>query len=323
MDRSGPDAGDNGDWGGDPHSGPGVDDDQDPTPGVDDGQDSDLAVDPPVGRQVAVLVAAGGVLILAAVLVVAGAVTLDLDDDSDDDGLPEDREQALGTDPRDPDTDGDGLRDGWEVANETPAGTPLPNSDPMHRDLYVQVNYGERVPPLTDRERADLRRAWAEMAVDNPDGRQGITLHITDADPRGGKLDRRVIVRGNVSQSALVERFYTRELLGDRRCVYHLVVFGVVENGSAVGYGETPGHLTVVEGTALLDRGSNTSARVRYAVHELLHNVVGRLDGGDSHTDRGWLAHDSGDLDDSVSLALRTRRALDGGFATEPRAEGC
>jgi len=39
---------------------------------------------------------------------------------------------------------------------------------------------------------------------------------------------------------------------------------------------------------------------------------VGRFDGGDSHTDRGWLAHDSGELDRSVSLAPRTRRALAG-----------
>ena len=34
--------------------------------------------------------------------------------DGDDDGVPDDSEVALGTDPEAPDTDGDGLLDGWE-----------------------------------------------------------------------------------------------------------------------------------------------------------------------------------------------------------------
>lgn len=44
--------------------------------------------------------------------------------DSDDDGLTDRRERALGTDPNDPDTDGDGIRDGRDDAN----GDGLPDS---------------------------------------------------------------------------------------------------------------------------------------------------------------------------------------------------
>jgi hypothetical protein len=40
-----------------------------------------------------------------------------LTDDSDGDGLSNDQEIGLGTDPVDPDTDGDGMEDGWEVDN--------------------------------------------------------------------------------------------------------------------------------------------------------------------------------------------------------------
>ncbi|MGD2043344.1 MAG: hypothetical protein PVJ28_06800, partial [Acidimicrobiia bacterium] len=44
-----------------------------------------------------------------------GTVTFEIDVDSDDDGLPDGQEIAIGTDPFDPDTDDDGLDDGEEV----------------------------------------------------------------------------------------------------------------------------------------------------------------------------------------------------------------
>jgi hypothetical protein len=46
--------------------------------------------------------------------------------DSDDDGLTDDKERELGTDPRNPDTDGDGLLDGQEVND---LGTDPRNAD--------------------------------------------------------------------------------------------------------------------------------------------------------------------------------------------------
>ncbi len=44
-----------------------------------------------------------------------GSVDFTIDGDSDDDGLPDGQEIAIGTDPNNPDTDGDGLSDGDEV----------------------------------------------------------------------------------------------------------------------------------------------------------------------------------------------------------------
>jgi len=51
------------------------------------------------------------------------------DADVDGDDLDNAAESALGTDPRDPDTDGDGLPDGWEFDNQ-PATDPLDPTDP-------------------------------------------------------------------------------------------------------------------------------------------------------------------------------------------------
>ncbi|MDT0641957.1 hypothetical protein RM553_03845, partial [Zunongwangia sp. F363] len=51
----------------------------------------------------------------------------DLDNDADNDGLTDDEEAEIGTDPNDPDTDGDGINDGDEVGN---GSDPLDPCDP-------------------------------------------------------------------------------------------------------------------------------------------------------------------------------------------------
>ena len=76
-----------------------------------------------------------------------GGIPLE-DSDCDNDGLSNAEEDALGTDPDNPDTDGDGIPDGQEVMDNTDPledcdainGTPLPNScllytSPSPRDL--------------------------------------------------------------------------------------------------------------------------------------------------------------------------------------------
>ena len=68
-----------------------------------------------------------------------------LDNDSDNDGLPEDEENSLGTDPNNSDTDGDGIMDGQEVADGTDpldacdslGGTPPSGSA---CDIYVELD---------------------------------------------------------------------------------------------------------------------------------------------------------------------------------------
>ncbi|WP_208588454.1 adhesive domain-containing protein, partial [Gracilibacillus suaedae] len=67
--------------------------------------------------------------------------------DSDEDGLTDEEEADLGTDPENPDTDGDGINDGDEVDNGTdPLDPNDPPTDPVDSDE----------DGLTDEEEADL-----------------------------------------------------------------------------------------------------------------------------------------------------------------------
>jgi len=93
--------------------------------------------------------------------------------DTDSDGLEDGRELELGTDPTVADTDDDGLGDGAEVlATET-----LPGADPLHRDVFVEIDYmaGER-PEDAMLDRIEDR--FASAPVSNPDGTAGIDLHL-------------------------------------------------------------------------------------------------------------------------------------------------
>jgi hypothetical protein len=179
-----------------------------------------------------------------------------------------------------PDTDGDRLKDSWEERGTTPGGAPLPGADPDHKDLYVQINYGAGAEPYTDAEKRALVESWAEMPVDNPDGETGIRLHIVEGD--------RLETMPTVSTAEDIDRFYTRDLLGPRRCVYHQVVVGQVRMDDAVGVAGAPGYTSAVTDERVSFEASNTTRRVHVTNHELLHNVVGTLDGS-THTSQGWL----------------------------------
>jgi hypothetical protein len=211
-----------------------------------------------------------------------------------------------------PDADGDRLPDSWERRGETPDGVPLPGADPDRKDLYVQVNYANGHPPLNRSERRQLRRIWAEMPVSNPDGSTGIDLHLVDEQPRAGRIDDRVVVGTDGFSESFVRAYYSDDYLGPRGCTHYLAVFGDVE-GSFAGWGLTPGYLSVVDGGELR-RVDGTTVRVRVLTHELLHNLVGQLSTGDTHTDGGWLA--SGGRPSDPSMSGTVRRDVDrDGFA--------
>jgi|APHM01.1.fsa_nt_gi hypothetical protein len=253
------------------------------------------------------------------VLLVGAGVTVGVVDlgptDSDGDGLSDAREREIGTDPTAPDTDGDRLPDGWEANGETDDGVPLPDADPLAKDVYVQVSPAGDVTALSDAEHSRMQRAFRSMPVANPANESGVELHLV----AGDRLDP-VVLGAEESRAELLSRLYTEELLGDRQCVYHHLVLAEITDEDVLGYGDTPGYLAVVDGTAPT---VSRTARTDYAVHELLHNVVGRLGDGASHADHGWL---SGGVEDSGwarSLDGDTRRALSAGFADGRSAASC
>ncbi|WP_123536110.1 hypothetical protein [Halosimplex salinum] len=204
------------------------------------------------------------------------------DPDTDDDGLGDWQEVNVGTDPLDPDTDGDRLLDGWEYAEETAAGAALPDSDPLAMDLYVQVDYVRGVDTESEAFYDRIESEFEEMPIRRPN-ETGIDVHVRE----GGYINDTAAYTGENFRSLKDE--YYGDRLGARAGVYHHVV--VTEFATdEVGYGDVGGRFSVVDADAA------TETRRHVVVHELLHNVVGRIEApgacdDDPHhyCDGGWL----------------------------------
>jgi probable HAF family extracellular repeat protein len=84
----------------------------------------------------------------------------------------------------DPDTDGDGLRDSWEIDGipyTDSAGIihrfMLPDADPMRKDLYVEVDAMDGFS-LTGEAVGYLENAFENAPLTNPGSADGIAIHI-------------------------------------------------------------------------------------------------------------------------------------------------
>ena len=235
--------------------------------------------------------------------------------DSDGDRLTDPEELELGTDATRADTDGDTLSDDAEVAGVTDGGVELPDADPLRMDLYVQVDVSDNAEAYDEGELDDLADAWREMSVDNPDGSTGIDLH-TDQ----GELNESLTVSDDTDYVRLKER--SDEFLGNRSGVYHNLLLVEIDADFA-GRAPASGTFSVVA-TRYHTEFGGTSYRTFVGVHELLHNVAGRLDednrcseefdgeAADYHTCEGWLSYD--DPADSQFLPdeVATELARDG-----------
>lgn len=83
-----------------------------------------------------------------------------------------------------PDTDGDGLLDRWEeygidINDDGTVDLDLPamGADPMHKDIFIEVDYMERHRPNASAIQ-DVINAFAGAPVSNPDAVGGINLHV-------------------------------------------------------------------------------------------------------------------------------------------------
>jgi len=96
--------------------------------------------------------------------------------DSDLDGLSNYEELLLGTAPQNNDTDADGLYDGWEVYGHNWVDYPALGADPLHKDIFLELDYHAAVKP-SQAVLTKLTELWATLDIPNPDGVQGIALH--------------------------------------------------------------------------------------------------------------------------------------------------
>ncbi|MEF8821208.1 MAG: hypothetical protein V5A52_02940 [Halovenus sp.] len=152
--------------------------------------------------------------------------------DTDGDGLDDGPEiNEYGTDPAVKDTDGDGFTDGEEVHLED----TLPGADPTRVDIYVEVDYMES-PGLTDAEQSALEDSFADAPVENPDGSEGISLHI-DMDEEVPTERPLALSASSDDQPDLDEYAVEREYFDHRNQGYQyaLVVEEATMDGREVG----------------------------------------------------------------------------------------
>jgi len=81
------------------------------------------------------------------------------------------------------DTDGDGLEDGWEVLGTGVQRFPAWGADPLHKDVFVEIDWNDGLPgnPMTA---FGLLLTWLPFqggtaaSMDNPSGHPGLRVHM-------------------------------------------------------------------------------------------------------------------------------------------------
>ncbi|MCB8933384.1 MAG: hypothetical protein H6534_08090 [Chthonomonadaceae bacterium] len=107
--------------------------------------------------------------------------------DFDHDGLDNTQEQALGTDPLNPDTDGDGLLDGWETGTFRDLDLKGLGCDPNHLDAICLISRFETVKEDLVKSQFELvDKFYTTLKIQNPDGKDGIRFHPIFLDPVTG-----------------------------------------------------------------------------------------------------------------------------------------
>lgn len=150
--------------------------------------------------------------------------------DSDGDGLSDDFETAIGTDPRQPDTDGDGMYDGWEYDN---GFDPCVNNDDVtvDNDETNDSDYDTDNDGLTNREEADF---GTDPQNDDTDG-DG----VTDGKEVENSSDPNDATDGGVPASRVPVAFNFGDPSGSHSEKYRLTVTPVKNpDGSSPASGE-------------------------------------------------------------------------------------
>ncbi len=220
--------------------------------------------------------------------------------DTDGDGVTDsDEVNVYGTDPLDVDTDGDSLEDGWEIfgIDANSDGTidldlSSLGADPLHKDIFVEVDFMQLHQPNADAMN-DLVTAFAISPVSNPDGLNGINLHI-QVDNAMAHFNCITVWSGFDSlKSALFGTSSQRadpnasNILAAKRLVYHYGLFLHGQcNTSYSGIGERPGDDFIISrGNSAAGHNSQINGRTQDAgifMHEIGHNFGLRHGGGDS-----------------------------------------
>ncbi len=193
--------------------------------------------------------------------------------DSDGDGLTDDEEADLGTDPDDEDTDGDGLPDGWEVNGHNWIDLKALGADPLHKDVFVECDSMAGQAP-DDAAIETVVDAFANAPVTNPDGESGITLHVD--------MDETLVVDSDLNPVWDEFDGYKVSHFSDyREGIFHYCIFGeTYDGGTSSGKSRGIGAADFL--VTLGASGGTTGQQAGTFMHELGHNLGLRHGGPDN-----------------------------------------
>ncbi len=129
--------------------------------------------------------------------------------DQDGDGLADEEEATIGTDPYNRDTDEDSFLDGWEVhglprnldlgafikpyAKDAPEGEHDMMLKPLRQDVIVNVSYFDGVNPEQFRnEMPKVQAVYRKLNCTNPDGSRGVFVHFRELPGFVNKEDQKM-----------------------------------------------------------------------------------------------------------------------------------
>jgi hypothetical protein len=204
------------------------------------------------------------------------------------------------------DSDGDGLLDDWETNGIDVNGDTMidfaPNSDPFHKDLFVEIDAMAGRAPLAGviQDVIDAFAAVPNSLVNNPDGLDGITLHMsldesnvafaswaTDDDSKqwvgfdGVKSNLDGAIPGGFGSAADRLSSNRDNILAAKRPIFRYAIFADrYGEGSSSGLSEIGGNdLFITMGSLWGNVTRNQQAGT--LMHELGHTLGLRHGGGD------------------------------------------
>lgn len=193
-----------------------------------------------------------------------------------------------------PDIDGDGIPNTWEMKGYDADGDgkidvdyPAMGANPLKKDLFVEMDY---MPGLlaSEDELDRITEIYAKLPIRNPNGTTGINIHLDAGSARSAKYN---LGGGNeIAHEQLdgkMQRWgdlYLANMDSNRRSVFHYMIWGDShgDTGSS-GQGWVGGRgFIVTVGPRFWGTSATSDVRVATFVHELGHNLGMRHGGADT-----------------------------------------
>lgn len=192
--------------------------------------------------------------------------------------------QVLSVSNADKDSDGDGLKDGWEFygydygSNGTiDVNLPALGATPLHKDLFLEIDWmsssGDNHHRPNDTVVNAIVNTFAQGPVKNPDGLPGVRLVID----RSNAITHSQTLASNCADLfTQLETIKSANMVAARYAIYHyqLWVHDLCPGSGSSGIAQDiPGANSIVSLGSWGSEQGTTAQRIGTALHELGHNL--------------------------------------------------